>query len=152
MNMNEFMKALTQETGLYGQELYQEVLRQVQHKEEKVQQKERLNYPTKDGEEFYGSLSELREYFKVKGGSDKMAKFLGACSPDFAAAVVAGELGMEWFAWIKPVKFTDGTKRNWCYYGAYSLTSGKWDRFSDCAEEEWKKILANNRKPLPLNF
>lgn len=152
MSKDNFVDGLVGQTGLNGHELYDYLSELIQSKKLVKEEKERIEYPTKAGEEFCGNLTELREYFKAKGGSEKMVKFLGACSPDFAAAVVAGELGMEWFAWIKPIRFVDGTTKNWCFYGAYNFTSGKWDKFSDCAVEDWKKFLANNRKPLSLNF
>lgn len=151
MAKDSFLDGLVNQTGLNGHELYDYLLECIA-KNPKVQEKEHFDEPTKEGEEFYGNLTELREYFKAKGGSDKIAKFMGSYAPDFAASVVAGELGMEWFAWIRPTRFVDGTIRNWCFYGAYNWTSGKWDKTSDCAEEDWKKFLDNGRKPLPLNF
>lgn len=152
MNMNEFMKALTQETGLYGQDLYEEVLRQVRHKEKKVQEEKSVSEPLKGGEEFFGSLSELCDYFILRGGSEERAKFLRACSPDFAASIIAGELNMDWFCWKKSIRLLDGRLANRCYVAAFNPASGKWDKFSDCAEEDWKKFLDNNRKLLSLNF
>ena len=140
MSRDNFLDGLVIKSGMNGRELYDYLIELID-KNPVQKEKEYLNYPTKDGAEFYGNLQELREYLQLRGGSEKMVKFLGACAPDFAAAVVAGELGMEWFAWLRPIKLLDGTTKTWCFYGAYNPASGKWDKFSDCSEEDWKKFL-----------
>lgn len=146
MSKDKFVDDLVLATGLNGRELFDYMLSLIPREKE---EEEKELKPTKEGTEFFGSLRELREYFLLRGGSEKMARFLGACAPDFAAAIVAGELGMDWFCWKKPIM---GINKNWCFYAAFNSTTGKWDKMSDCGEDDWKKFLDNNRKPLPLNF
>ena len=140
MSQNNFLDGLVQKTGKNGHELY-DYLQELIVAAPKSDDKE-VYIPTdiKPGQEFFGDLSTLRNYFAAMGGSDKMVKFLGACSPDFASCVVAGELGLEWFCWKREMTDYKGSTAIRCYYGAFNPSSGKWDIMADCSEVEWNRF------------
>ena len=123
MSTDNFLDSLVEKTGLNGHELYDYLVKLVGDKpviKEKEQEKKAF-FP--HGEyTFTGNLDELREFYKLHGGSEEMAKWFGSMIPGLAAIHVASVMELEIFSWVRPARYMrkDGSLvEGWCKYSCW---------------------------------
>ena len=120
MSTDNFLDSLVEKTGLNGHELYDYLVKLVGDKpviKEKEQEKKAF-FPHGDYT-FTGSLDDLREFYKLHGGSEEMAKWFGSMIPGLAAIHVAAVMELEKFAWVRPTRFMSrngSLSEGWCEY------------------------------------
>lgn len=129
--VNEFLKEMTEATGLYGDDLFAFIRKKCLPEKVEEKKEEEAFFP--QGEyTFTGSITEFKEFYLLHGGNEEIAKFFGCCAPGLAAVHAAALLKKEKFAWVKPTKIWKGTDNTvidgWCKYSCwYKPNTGKYD-------------------------
>ena len=134
--VNEFLKEMTEATGLYGDELFEFIRKKCLPEIKEKEEKKKAFFPR--GEYvFTGNLNDLREFYKNHGGSEEMAKWFGSMVPGLAAIHVASVMELERFEWVRPTKIwgksgsmSEGMRLYSCWWKPedqkYDFDDGRW--------------------------
>ena len=146
--ITEFLKELTAKTGLYGEELFEEVRKKMGLKDPKEVETDISFYPTVDEVVFRGTRQEALQYIIDRGATEMEQKLFKASSYGFAAAQLAAFARARKFFWEFPARILNqatGAERVVVgeAYGFWNEDTQKYDIFDDhkkTPEELWAKI------------
>lgn len=140
--VNEFLKEMTEATGLYGEDLFVFIKEKCLPK--KVEKKQDDAFFPHGDYTFTGTPAEIKEFYLQHGGDRKVAEYFGCSAPGLVVIHVAALLKKERLSWVRPIKLKDrnGTITDaWRKYSCWFMPeTGKYD-FDDDGEILRTKIL-----------
>lgn len=137
MSMDNFADKLVEMTNLNGHELYDYLVELINKKLVELPTVEKEPIIPEGSQVFYGNLKELRQWALMRGVPQDKVGWFGACAPEYVARIVAGELGLEWFMWERPVPTLQTAN---CALARYNPHTQRWDISIEFYKEDWPQI------------